>query len=90
MRFYANTLAERNIRVNSIHPTGVASPMVVNEQFMQFAMEHPEFGDTMQNLLDVPVIDVSDVSEAVLYLCGQSGRYVTGVTLPVDAGLTVK
>jgi SDR family mycofactocin-dependent oxidoreductase len=90
MRFYANTLAERNIRVNSIHPTGVASPMVVNEQFMQFAMEHPEFGETMQNLLDVPVIDVSDITEAVLYLCGHSGRYVTGVTLPVDAGLTVK
>ncbi|WP_166903595.1 mycofactocin-coupled SDR family oxidoreductase [Mycobacterium sp. DL440] len=90
MRFYANTLAERNIRVNSIHPTGVASPMVINEQFMQFAMEHPEFGETMQNLLDVPVVDVSDISEAVLYLCGESGRYVTGVTLPVDAGLTVK
>jgi SDR family mycofactocin-dependent oxidoreductase len=90
MRFYANTLAERNIRVNSIHPTGVASPMVVNEQFMQFASEHPEFGETMQNLLPVPVIDVGDVTEAVLYLCGQSGRYVTGVTLPVDAGLTVK
>lgn len=90
MRFYANTLAERNIRVNSVHPTGVASPMVINEQFMQFAMEHPEFGETMQNLLDVPVVDVSDISEAVLYLCGESGRYVTGVTLPVDAGLTVK
>jgi len=90
MRFYANTLAERNIRVNSVHPTGVASPMVINEQFMQFGMEHPEFGETMQNLLDVPVVDVSDISEAVLYLCGESGRYVTGVTLPVDAGLTVK
>jgi SDR family mycofactocin-dependent oxidoreductase len=90
MRLYANTLAERNIRVNSIHPTGVASPMVVNEQFMNFAMEHPEFGETMQNLLDVPVVDVSDITEAVLYLCGQSGRYVTGITLPVDAGLTVK
>jgi SDR family mycofactocin-dependent oxidoreductase len=90
MRYYANTLAENNIRVNSIHPTGVASPMVVNEQFMEFALAHPEFGQTMQNLLDVPVIDVSDISEAVLYLCGQSGRYVTGVTLPVDAGLTVK
>lgn len=90
MRFYANTLAERNIRVNSVHPTGVASPMVVNEQFMQFAMAHPEFGETMQNLLDVPVIDVNDISEAMLYLCGESGRYVTGITLPVDAGLTVK
>jgi hypothetical protein len=30
-----------------------------------------------------------DVTEAMIYLCGQSGRYVTGITLPVDAGYTV-
>jgi SDR family mycofactocin-dependent oxidoreductase len=90
MRFYANTLAEKNIRVNSVHPTGVNSPMVVNEQFMQFAMEYPEFGQTMQNLLPgVPVIETSDVTEAMVYLCGTSGRYVTGITLSVDAGLVV-
>jgi SDR family mycofactocin-dependent oxidoreductase len=91
MRYYANSLAEKNIRVNSVHPTGVNSPMVVNEQFAQFAMEHPEFGQTMQNLLpNVPVIETSDVTEAMVYLCGTSGRYVTGITLSVDAGLVVK
>jgi hypothetical protein len=30
------------------------------------------------------------VTEATIYLCGRSGRYITGVTLPVDAGLTLK
>jgi SDR family mycofactocin-dependent oxidoreductase len=91
MRYYANSLAEKNIRVNSVHPTGVATPMVVNEQFMQYAMENPEFGQTMQNLLpNVPVIEASDVTEAMVYLCGTSGRYVTGITLSVDAGLVVK
>lgn len=90
MRYYANTLAEKNIRVNTVHPTGVNSPMVVNEQFMQFAMENPEFGQTMQNLLpNVPVVDCSDITEAMVYLCGTSGRYVTGITLSVDAGLVV-
>ena len=44
----------------------------------------------MQNLMPVPVIEPSDISEALLYLCGRSGRYITGVTLPVDAGFTVK
>jgi SDR family mycofactocin-dependent oxidoreductase len=91
MRYYANSLAEKNIRVNSVHPTGVNSPMVVNEQFMQFAMDNPEFGQTMQNLLpNVPVIEASDVTEAMVYLCGNSGRYVTGITHSVDAGLVVK
>jgi len=91
MRYYANSLAEKNIRVNSVHPTGVATPMVVNEQFMQYAMEHPEFGQTMQNLLpNVPVIEASDITEAMVYLCGTSGRYITGITHSVDAGLVVK
>lgn len=91
MRYYANALAEKNIRVNTVHPTGVATPMVVNEQFMQYAVEHPEFGETMQNLLpNVPVIEPSDITEAMVYLCGTSGRYITGITHTVDAGLVVK
>lgn len=90
MRFYANTLAERNIRVNSVHPTGVATPMVINEEFIQFSTENPEFGETFQNLLAVPVVEASDVSAAMVYLCAESGRYITGITLPVDAGCTVR
>jgi len=91
MRYYANALAEKHIRVNSVHPTGVMTPMVVNEQFMQFAAEHPEFGETMQNLLpNVPVVEASDITEAMVYLCGNSGRYITGITHSVDAGLVVK
>jgi NAD(P)-dependent dehydrogenase (short-subunit alcohol dehydrogenase family) len=91
MRYYANSLAEKSIRVNSVHPTGVMTPMVVNEQFMQYAAEHPEFGETMQNLLpNVPVIEASDITEAMVYLCGTSGRYITGITHSVDAGLVVK
>jgi SDR family mycofactocin-dependent oxidoreductase len=91
MRYYANALAEKNIRVNSVHPTGVMTPMVVNEQFIRYAAEHPEFGETMQNLLpNVPVIEASDITEAMVYLCGNSGRYITGITHSVDAGLVVK
>ncbi|MBJ7336798.1 mycofactocin-coupled SDR family oxidoreductase [Mycolicibacterium sp.] len=91
MRYYANALAEKKIRVNSVHPTGVMTPMVVNEQFMQFAAENPDFGQTMQNLLpDVPVVEASDITEAMYYLCGTSGRYITGITHSVDAGLVVK
>jgi len=90
MRYYANALGEKNIRVNSVHPTGVNSPMVVNEQFAEYAAAHPGFGETMQNLLPVPLIEPADVSEAMIYLCADSGRYITGITLSVDAGLVVR
>ena len=90
MRYYANVLAEKSIRVNTVHPCAVATPMIQNEQLEQWGAEHPEFGVMMQNLLPVPAIEPGDISEALLYLCGRSGRYITGVTLPVDAGFTVK
>jgi SDR family mycofactocin-dependent oxidoreductase len=90
MRYYATSLAEKNIRVNTVHPSGVATPMIINEPTQQFTAEHPEFVAAQTNLLPVQLIDPVYVSEAVVYLCGESGRYVTGITMPVDAGLTVK
>jgi hypothetical protein len=44
----------------------------------------------LENLLPVPVLESVDVTEALVYLCGQSGRYITGITLPVDAGFNAK
>src|ERR1700744_1212242 len=90
MRYYATTLAEKNIRVNSVHPCGVATPMLLNEAVAQRMAEYFECKSALENLLPVPLIESFDVTEAMVYLCGQSGRYVTGVTLPVDAGYTVK
>jgi SDR family mycofactocin-dependent oxidoreductase len=90
MRGYANMLAEKNIRVNTVHPTGLNSPMIVNEQVDRLLQEQPEYGTAFENLLPVPLIEPSDISEAMVYLCGHSGRYITGITLPVDAGFTVK
>jgi SDR family mycofactocin-dependent oxidoreductase len=90
MRYYANGLGEKNIRVNTVNPTGVSTPMIMNEQFAAFAAAHPSFGQAMQNLLPVPVVEPVDVSEAMIYLCAESGRYITGITLSVDAGLGVK
>jgi hypothetical protein len=44
----------------------------------------------MANLLPVPCIDDIDITEAMVYLCGRSGRYITGITLPVDAGYSAR
>lgn len=98
MRSLAIELAPAGIRVNSIHPTNVATPMIHNDDTYRLfrpdlaAPGEDDVRDTFQalNLLKVPWIDPVDVSEAVLYLAADSGRYVTGAQHKVDAGWTTK
>ncbi|VEG53743.1 short-chain dehydrogenase/reductase SDR [Mycolicibacterium aurum] len=90
MRHFARSLAEKNIRVNSVHPGGVATPMVLNQAMADWAGEHPSFSTAQQPLLQLPMMEPDDVSAAMIYLCGPGGRYVTGVALPLDAGQTLK
>jgi SDR family mycofactocin-dependent oxidoreductase len=90
MRYYATTLAEKMIRVNSVHPTGVATPMIQNDMMDGVLERQPGLAAAFTNLLPVSVIDPEDVSEAMVYLCGRSGRYITGTTLSVDAGILLK
>ena len=90
MRLYANVLAPHRIRVNTVHPTGVNTPMVVNESFARFAEDFPDAAGAMQNALPVELIEPEDIANAVAWLCSDDARYVTGVTLPVDAGFTVR
>ncbi|HEX4109849.1 MAG TPA: mycofactocin-coupled SDR family oxidoreductase [Solirubrobacteraceae bacterium] len=90
MRGYATVLGEHNIRVNTLHPTGVNSPMVLNEQFGEYLQEHADMVGRLQNILPTPMIEPVDVSNAIVWLCSQEARYVTGVTLPVDAGFCIR
>ncbi|ABK70709.1 mycofactocin-coupled SDR family oxidoreductase [Mycolicibacterium smegmatis] len=93
MRAYANHLAPHSIRVNSVHPTGVDTPMIDNE-FTRGWLAHitEETGRPvdMGNALPVQAIDADDVANAVAWLVSDQARYVTGVTLPVDAGIVNK
>jgi SDR family mycofactocin-dependent oxidoreductase len=89
MKAYANVLAPYSIRVNTVHPTGVNTPMVANPEFGAHAAEHPGFVEAMHNALPVPMVEPEDISNAILYLCSDAGRYVTGVAMPVDAGAAV-
>ncbi|CAN5809832.1 mycofactocin-coupled SDR family oxidoreductase [soil metagenome] len=90
MRTFANAYAKHNIRVNSVHPTGVSTPMVLNDFTAAFLTEHPEAIGMAENLLPVPFIEPEDVSAAVAWLAGDEARYVTGIVLPVDAGFTAR
>ncbi|WP_299950749.1 mycofactocin-coupled SDR family oxidoreductase [uncultured Modestobacter sp.] len=90
MRTFANTLGQHRIRVNTVHPTGVNTPMVVNPVMEKFLAEDPSIANALSNLLPVDMIEAVDISNAILFLVSDDGRYVTGVTLPVDAGILAK
>jgi (+)-trans-carveol dehydrogenase len=98
MRALAQELAPHSIRVNSIHPTSVNTPMLMNETSFRLFLpdrEHPtteEFAAVSQqmNALPIPWVEPHDISNAVLFLASDDARYLTGVTLPVDAGVMIK
>ena len=91
MRQYAVLLAEHNIRVNSVHPTGVSTPMVIGNTALAGALEDPSnMGNSISNLLPIDILEPEEISNAVAWLASDQSRYVTGVMLPVDAGLTIK
>ncbi len=98
MRTFAAELAPSSIRANTVHPTGVGTPMILNEEaFKLFLPDVPE--PTLEqaaeayrstNALPVPWVEPEDVSNAILYLASDEARYVTGTELKVDAGYTIK
>jgi NAD(P)-dependent dehydrogenase (short-subunit alcohol dehydrogenase family) len=90
MRAYANALGSYNIRVNSIHPTGADTPMVNNESFLGAAPDVPELFEAMTNILPVQLIQAEDISNAIAWLVSDEARYITGATIPVDAGATAR
>jgi SDR family mycofactocin-dependent oxidoreductase len=98
MRTLALELAPHMIRVNSIHPTQVDTPMIMNEGTYRLFMPdspHPtreDFAPASQalNALPIPWVEAVDISNAVLFLASDESRYVTGVALPVDAGAFLK
>lgn len=98
MRTLSNELAPHRIRVNTIHPTNVDTPMIMNDALLRVfvpGVDEPSEDQfrsaaASMNAIDVPWIEMDDVSNALLFLVSDEARYVTGVTLPIDAGYTSK
>ena len=91
MRTLSNELASRNIRVNSVHPTGVNTPMLVGLSGLTERIEaSPDTGSIFLNSLPVDLIEPGDVSDAVLFLASDESRFVTGLTMTVDAGASAR
>ena len=85
----ANELAAQNIRVNTVHPTGVATGMAPPSMHDQIA-GRPDLVPIFLNALPAALIEPSDVSNAVLFLVSDESRYVTGLEFKVDAGVTIR
>jgi NAD(P)-dependent dehydrogenase (short-subunit alcohol dehydrogenase family) len=91
-------LGQYSIRVNSVHPCNVDTDIIQNiGMYRLFCPElanptREDFAARSQalNILPIPWIDSVDVSNAMVFLASDEGRYITGVALPVDAGFTMK
>jgi SDR family mycofactocin-dependent oxidoreductase len=82
-------LGEYGIRVNSVHPWGVATPMGQDPTVQTLLAEHPSYGLLYGSLLPaLPVAEPNDISDAVVYLASDLSRAVTGTQLTVDQGAT--
>ena len=88
MRALANELGPSGIRVNSIHPGGVETPMGdgAHNEMTPLLERHPEFAAFFGTALPAKRMQPADISPTVIYLASEDSRYVTGCALPVDAG----
>jgi SDR family mycofactocin-dependent oxidoreductase len=87
----ANELARHNIRVNTVHPTGVDTPMVAGlGELDSLIGKDPNLGPIFMNTLPVEATQPRDISNAVLFLASDEARYVTGLEFTVDAGNTIR
>jgi (+)-trans-carveol dehydrogenase len=98
MRVLANEYGKDNIRVNTIHPSNVATPMLLNQEtyaLFRPDLENPTIEDFKEaakriHLLPVPYLEPEDIANAAIFLASDEARYITGVVLPVDAGAVAK
>jgi SDR family mycofactocin-dependent oxidoreductase len=100
MRTLANELAPDMVRVNSVNPGSVDTDVIQNQATYHLFMPDHDAGEITRdevapafqtlNALPIPWMEPIDISNAVLFLASDEARYITGVTLPVDAGVLVK
>jgi (+)-trans-carveol dehydrogenase len=98
MRTFAVELGAQNIRVNSVHPTNVNTPLFMNDGTMKLFrpdLENPGPDDMkvvgqLMHTLPIGWVEPEDIANAVLFLASDEARYITGVTLPIDGGSCLK
>lgn len=89
-RALANELAAVNVRVNTVHPTGVATGLRPESLHALIHETRQDLGPIFQNALPIQMTDALDISNAVLFLISDEARHVTGLEFKVDAGATIR
>jgi len=96
VRTLSQEYGSERIRVNCIAPSTVDTPMAVNDEVKRIflpGVEEPTMAEfeaaaTTIHPLPTPWLEPIDISNALLFLASDEARYITGITLPVDAGLS--
>ncbi len=87
----ANELAKHHIRVNTVHPTGVNTPMVEGLGGLDpLISRDPQLGPIFMNAYPIEAVEPRDISNAVLFLASDEAQYVTGLEFTIDAGNTIR
>lgn len=87
---WAIELAPYNIRVVSVHPTGVNTPMNDGLAELEGATPKEIAERSAGNLINVPWVEPEDVANAVVFLASEKSRFITGSQLVIDAGLLTR
>ena len=83
-------MAPYSIRVNSVHPAGVNTPMIDNEftrSWLDGIAQESQGGPDLGNALPVQALEPEDIANAAFWLVSEAARYVTGATIQVDGGV---
>ncbi|UNB56016.1 mycofactocin-coupled SDR family oxidoreductase [Mycolicibacterium sp. YH-1] len=89
-RALANELAAQSVRVNTVHPTGVATGMRPDSLHTLLAEVRPDLAPMFGNALPIVMTEAMDISNAVLFLVSDESRHITGLEFKVDAGVTLR
>lgn len=87
---WAIELAPHNIRVVSIHPTGVNTPMNDGLASLEGLTPKEVAERSAGNLINVPWVEAEDVANAVIFLVSDNARFITGSQFVLDAGLLTR
>jgi len=90
MQGWAAALAPQSIRVNTIHPSGVATDMILNESTMALAAAGDPWLVAQQNALPITLVQPEDIATAVAWLVSDAGKFITGTSWPLDAGFMLR
>jgi SDR family mycofactocin-dependent oxidoreductase len=90
-RNYASILGAERIRVNSIHPASVNTPMINNDMMAKYwEISDPRDREVLVNVIPVDTVEPEDIANAVFWLCSDGSKYYTGNQLRIDAGANLR